>query len=113
VDSQIGALFVINSKVAGMDCFGRPDILEKTFMKMIEGYARVAADKFYPNIKLGSSKTVAMNILQMAQGVRVQKKGTAMLADGWRLKSERCSGYALAYDDRVLHLSVMAKNRTR
>ena len=41
VDSQVGTLFVINGKVAGMDCFGRPDVLEKTFMKMIEGYGRM------------------------------------------------------------------------
>jgi hypothetical protein len=37
VHSQVGTIFVINGKVAGMDCFDRPDVLEKTIMKMSNG----------------------------------------------------------------------------
>lgn len=48
VDSQVGTIFVINGKVAGMDCFGKPDVLEKMFMKMIEDYAQDAADQLDP-----------------------------------------------------------------
>ena len=108
VDSQVGVLFVINGKVAGMDCFGRPDILEKTFMKMVEGYAQDAADNFDPNMNLKSSKAKAVDFLQMAKESGV--KQSVRLAAGWRLKSKSCSGYVLAHDDRLLRLSVVVKN---
>jgi ARG and Rhodanese-Phosphatase-superfamily-associated Protein domain len=64
VDSQIGALFVVNGKVADMDCFGKSEALEKTSMKMIEGYAQEAADNFDPKMKLRLSKTEAVDFLQ-------------------------------------------------
>ena len=79
-------------------------------MKMIEGYAQDAADKFDPHMSLKSSKAEAMNFLQMAKESRVLMKQSARMAAGCRLKSKRCSGYALAHEDRVLRLSVVAKN---
>jgi hypothetical protein len=110
VDSQVGALFVINGKVAGMDCFGSPDTFEKTFMKMIEGYAQDAAHKLNPHMRLKSSKAAALNFLQTARESRVLMKQSARMAAGWRLKSKRCSGYALAHEDWMLRLSVVARN---
>ena len=74
VDSQIGALFIVNGKVAGMECFGRPKVLERTFMKMIEGYARGAVDKFDPKMNLKSSRAEAINFLQMAKESHLQPK---------------------------------------
>ena len=38
VDSQIGAIFLINGKVVGMDCFGKAETFEKTFKKILESY---------------------------------------------------------------------------
>lgn len=110
VDSQIGALFVINGKVAGMDCFGKPDILEKVFMKILESYSRHAAGKFDPNLHLKSSKAEAIHFLQMAKGARVKTKRPVKLGTGCRLESKMCSGFALAHEDKVLRLSVVAKN---
>jgi len=65
---------MINGKVAGMECFGRFEVLEATFMKMIESYAEIAIDRFDPKISLRSSKTEAINFLKMAKDSRVQKK---------------------------------------
>ena len=110
VDSQVGALFVINGKVAGMDCFGKPDILEKIFMKILESYAQDAAGKFDPKMHLKSSKAEAIHFLQMAKGARVRTKGPAKLGTGCRLESKMCSGFALAHENNILSLSVMAKN---
>ena len=39
VDSQIGAVYLINGKVVGMDCFGKTQTFEKTFKKIVESYA--------------------------------------------------------------------------
>jgi hypothetical protein len=110
VDSQVGVLFVINGKVAGMDCFGRPEVLEKTFMKMLEGYAQDASDNFDPPMKLKSSKAEAMDFLQMAKGARAHIKQSARPATGCRLKYRRCAGYVIAHNGQMLRLSVVAKN---
>jgi len=75
VDFQVGAVFVINDKAAGMNCFGGPDVLEKTFMKMMDGYASEAADKFDPEMNLKSSRVVAVDFLQIAKESLVQKNG--------------------------------------
>ena len=110
VDSQVGALFVVNGKVAGMDCFGKSDVLEKIFMKMIESYAHDAAGMFDPKMNLKSSKAEAINFLQMAKGAPVRTKLPVKLGTGCRLESKLYSGFALAHEDKVLRLSVVAKN---
>jgi len=110
VDSQVGALYAINGKVAGMDCFGKPDILEKVFMKILESYARDAADKFDPKMYLKSAKAEANHFLQMAKGAQVRTKRPVKLGTGCRLESKMCSGYAFAHENNVLRLSVVAKN---
>ena len=39
VDSQAGAIFMINGKVVGLDVFGKPDTFSKVFKKLLESYA--------------------------------------------------------------------------
>ena len=110
VDSQVGTIFAINGKVAGMDCFGMPEVLEKMFMKMIEDYAQEAADQVDPKMNLKSSKAGAVDFLKMARESRVQTNAAARLVSRCRLYSEMCEGYSLALEDQVLHLSLVAKN---
>jgi len=110
VDSQVGTIFVINGKVAAMDCFGKPDVLEKMFMKMIEDYSQEAADQLDPKMNLKSSKADAVDFLKMAKESWVQTNAAARLVSRCRLNSEMCEGYALAREDQVLHLSLVAKN---
>jgi len=93
-----------------MDCFGKPDVLEKTFIKMVEGYAQKAADNFDPQMNLKSSEAEAINFFQMAKESRVQSKPSTRLGNGCRLQSKRCSGFALAHEDQVLRLSLITKN---
>lgn len=35
IGSQVGAVFMINGKVAGMDAFGKPETFSKTFKKLV------------------------------------------------------------------------------
>ena len=41
IDSQVGAIFMINGKVAGLDAFGKPGTFSKVFKKLLESYALV------------------------------------------------------------------------
>jgi hypothetical protein len=48
VDSQVGAVFMINGEVTGLDAFGRAETFSKTFRKLLESYALDAIDWYEP-----------------------------------------------------------------
>ena len=77
---------------------------------MIESYAHDAAGTFDPKLNLKSSKTEAINFLQIAKGARVRTNRPVKLGTGCRLESKMCSGFALSHENKVLRLSVVAKN---
>jgi len=106
VDSQIGAIFLINGKVVGMDCFGKPETFAKTFKKIVESYALDAID-WYDSKK--TSKTKVNNFLKTANQAQVETHQSIGLGTDCRLDSDKCTGFALAHEDQVLHLSVFAK----
>ncbi len=63
VDSQIGAIFLINGKIAGLICFDSPETFEKLFITIVECYARQAVDEFSTNIESKSCKPEVINFL--------------------------------------------------
>jgi hypothetical protein len=44
IEGQVGAVFLINGNVAGLDSFGRPETLSRVFKKLIQSYALDAID---------------------------------------------------------------------
>jgi hypothetical protein len=46
IDLQVGAAFMINGEIAGMDCFGKPETFSAVFKKLIGSYALDAIDSF-------------------------------------------------------------------
>ena len=44
VEMQVGAVFLINGTVVGLDSFGKPETLAKLFKKLVESYAVDAVD---------------------------------------------------------------------
>ena len=44
VDSQVGAIFMINGKVVGLDAFGKPSTFSEVFKKLLESYSLDAID---------------------------------------------------------------------
>ena len=109
VDSQIGAIFLINGKVVGMDCFGKTQTFEKTFKKIVESYALDAIDWYDEKAESKRSKTKVNTFLQTANDAQVETHPSVGLGTDCRLDSEKCNGFALAHEDQVLHLSVFAR----
>ncbi len=109
VDSQIGAIFLINSKVVGMDCFGKAETFEKTFKKIVESYALDAIDWYDEKVGSKSSKTKVNNFLKTANDAQVEIHPSVGLGTDCRLDSNKCTGFALSHEDQVLHLSVSAR----
>jgi hypothetical protein len=110
-DSQVGAVFMINGKVAGMDCFGKPETFSKVFKKLAESYALDAIDSSGQDIEKAKTgtKTEAGKFLEASAGCRVEARQSVGLGTDCRLDSDGSTGFALAHEDRVLHMSLFAK----
>lgn len=50
VDRQVGAVFLVNSKVVGMDAFGNSATFSRVFKNLLESYALDAVDRFEKEI---------------------------------------------------------------
>jgi hypothetical protein len=109
VDSQIGAIFLINGKVVGMDCFGKTHTFEKTFKKIVESYALDAIDWYNEKTESKISKTKVTSFLNTANDAQMETHPSVGLGTDCRLDSEKCTGFALSHEDQVLHLSVFAR----
>ena len=110
-DSQVGAVFMINGKVAGMDCFGKPETFSKVFEKLVESYALDAIDslgKNMENAKKGT-KSEAGKFIEASSECRVEVHQSVGLGTDCRLDSDHSTGFALAHDKQVMHMSLFAR----
>jgi hypothetical protein len=48
IDGQVGAVYMINGKIAGMDAFGKYDTFRKVFKKLLGSYALDTIDWYDP-----------------------------------------------------------------
>jgi uncharacterized protein (DUF1330 family) len=109
VDHQIGAVFLINGKVVGMDCFGKAETFSKTYRKLTESYALDAIDISKPEKKYKVYKRDAEKLLKTAASGRVESHASVGLGTDCRLESKSLTGFALAHKEQILHLSVFAR----
>jgi hypothetical protein len=105
VDSQVGGLFAINGKVAGLECFGHWQTFSKFFKKLVQSYALDAIDM----IEEPKADHVAVaDIRRFMEGIqKASRKSYPSLGLGENIRAEGpfVSGAALLNDGVVLHLS--------
>jgi hypothetical protein len=109
LDSQTGAIFQINGNMAGIESFGKSDTFEKTFKKIVESYALDAIDWYDSKFDNIGSKAKVMAFLKSIKTIQADSHQSVGLGTDYRLESKRCTGFALAFDELVLHLSVFAR----
>jgi hypothetical protein len=108
-DSQVGAVFMINGKVAGVDCFGKPETFSKIFEKLVESYALDAIDSVDEKKEFKAAKKTAGKFVEASTGCRVNVHQSVGLGIDCRLDSDHSTGFALAHEKNVLHMSLFAK----
>jgi hypothetical protein len=119
VDSQVGAVFLINGKVVGLECFGKPETFAKVFSKLVESYAIDAIDwseqGSFPfhfqegQDRPGNGRGKVVEFLQSVNQARTESHPSVGLGTDCRLTGE-VNGFALIHDEQILHLSVFAGN---
>ena len=109
VEMQVGAVFMINGKVVGLDCFGKPETFSKVFRKLVESYALDAIDWQEQERSGKALKSEVTKFLWAATASSVESRPSVGLGIDYRLESYNLTGFALAHEDQVLHFSVFAR----
>jgi len=113
IDSQVGAIFMINGKVAGMDAFGRPDTFSKVFKKLLESYALDAIDWYEEGKEYEALKSEVTKFRKAADAAGSEGQPGVGLGTDFRIESRRVTGFGLVLNEKVLHLSVFARRNGR
>ena len=109
VEMQVGAVFMINGKVVGLDCFGKPETFSKVFRKLVESYALDAIDWSEQESSGKAPKSDVTKFLGAASAASVESRPSVGLGIDYRLESYNLTGFALAHEEQVLHFSVFAR----
>jgi hypothetical protein len=109
--SQVGAVFVINGKIVGLDLFDFPETFKKLLPKLLRSYGLDALDR------AASASVEAQPLPSDVEVDKFLKEVMAAKAEEFpaigqgqdlRLTGSALTGAALAADDRVVHLSAFA-----
>jgi len=108
IGSQVGAVFLINGKVVGMDAFGKPETFSKTFKKLVESYALDAVDWLEEGKEHKASRSEVTKFIQGTLACSLETHAGVGLGTDCRLESGKLNGFALSFDDKVVHMSIFA-----
>ena len=110
IEWQLGAVFAINGRVLGLECFGCSDTFTAFFDRLVKSYALDALDW----LKDAAENTVppekARRFVQSAANSNVESHPSLGIGQTIALASRVLSGAALVDGDRVFHLSVFKKD---
>ena len=113
IDSQVGAVFMINGKVVGMDSFGKPGSFSKVFRKLVESYALDAVDWFEPEKEHKALKSEVTKFMVSSRTAGVESHESVGLGSDCRMESKKITGFALVLDNKIIHLSVFSRSDDR
>ena len=103
-EHQVGAVFLVNGKVVGMNTFGYAATFSRVFKNLLESYALDAVDRFEKEIDAGAWKKAASDLLAAASAARAESRPSVGLGMDLRLESEKLVGFALEHEGRIIHL---------
>jgi len=109
IDSQVGAVFMINGKVVGLDSFGKPETFSKIFKKLVQSYALDAIDWFESEKEHKALKSPVTKFMKASQKAHIETNQSVGQGTDYRLESNKVTGFALALDEQILHLSVFER----
>jgi len=112
IDSQIGAVFMIDGKIAGMDCFGKPETFSSVFNKLIGSYALDAIDWFKEDKEFKVLKSKVTQFLKNISKASIETHKSVGEGIDCRLETKKIAGFSLCHENQIPHMSVFAKSDT-
>jgi len=111
VENQVGALFAIDGRVVGLECFGSRETFAQFFNKLVQSYALDALDRSGSSDKIPPVPTArAKSFIESAIKSKGRRHKAVSLGETISFASRIISGAALADTNKVLHLSAFRKN---
>ena len=108
VECQVGAVFALNGKVVGLECFGYQQTFSKFFSKLVESYALDALDWLEESGKSQVPTESARRFFEGVQKAPGKSHPSLGLGEYIRFEDKSVSGTVLVHDCRVLHLSAFS-----
>ncbi len=108
-DNQVGALFLINGNVVGLDSFGKRSTFAKVFAKLLDSYALDAIDWLDPDRKKDEHNQDAQGFIAAVSSAQEEARRAVSLGTDIRFETPGLIGFALEYEQSILHLSAFAK----
>ncbi len=107
--SQIGAVFMINGKIAGMDCFGKPETFSSVSRKLIGSYALDAIDWSKEDKEFKVLKSKVTKFLKDASKANIETHKSVGEGIDCRLETKKITGFTLCHENQFPHMSVFVK----
>lgn len=111
-DGQVGALFIINGEVSGLDLFDSHDTIRKLMPKLVGSYAMDALDRDNPTAS-APENGLAEEFLKVIAAAQVSAHEAVGMGTDLRFQSQFVSGGALEVEDRVVHLCAFPTRRAQ
>jgi len=109
LEQQIGALFIINGRIAGLDGFATRETFEKVFAKLLDSYAVDAVDWYEGRPCETLPDETLRSFLRTIQTAPKERRPGISLGTDIRFETEEAVGFALEHEARILHLSAFAR----
>jgi len=109
IDLQVGAAFMINGEIAGMDCFGKTETFSTVFKKLIGSYALDAIDSFEEGKEYKALKSKLTSFIKNSSKAPVHAHKSVGEGMDFRLETKKITGFALCHEDQIPHMSVFTK----
>lgn len=109
IDSQVGAIFMINGKVVGMDCLGKADSFSKVFGKLVDSYALDAIDWPDKEKDHKALRSAVTDFMKAARTAKIETHPSVGLGMDLRFESKKVIGFSLIVQDKILHLCIFAR----
>jgi hypothetical protein len=103
---QVGAVFAINGRIAGLEAFDSPATWRKSMRKIVESYGLDALDR--RNEPRSRGRRDPGRFLAAVAAGEVERFPAVGLGEDLRLRGRRVAGAALALDGELVHLLAFA-----
>jgi hypothetical protein len=110
LDCQAGAVFAMNKKVVGLECFGHQQTFSKFFSKLVKSYALDALDWPEESEKSQVSSESVRHFLEGVQKAPSKSHPSLGLGENVRFEDNSVTGACLVHEGRLLHLSAFSHN---
>lgn len=104
LEGQVGAIFSVDGKVAGMDLFDNPATCAKLLPKLVRSYALGAIGEKSEEDGHPEELRDASSLLRMLGLVEAKRFPAVGLGEDWRVQDGHIQAAALVHDGTAVHL---------